>query len=108
VDGLNANSGMDDIGVTTPNVDTIPEFSGQTSSFSAEHGRNASQMIVVTKSGTNQFHGALWEFVRNDNLDARNTFGGHASRTARGWFVFNSQYTGDGFADYVPGLYAAR
>ena len=74
IDGLTANAAMNERGITIPNVDTIAEFSVETSSFSAENGRNPIQMIMVVKSGTNELHGALWEFLRNDNLDARNTF----------------------------------
>ena len=57
-----------------PNLDAIDQFRVQASSFSAENGRDPIQVIMVTKSGTNQFHGTLWEFLRNDALDARNTF----------------------------------
>jgi hypothetical protein len=74
LDGLNANAGKDETGIGIPNVDTIAEFSVQTNSFSAENGRNPVQVIMVTKSGTNEYHGTLWEFLRNDALDARNTF----------------------------------
>ncbi len=74
IDGLNANAGMDERGITIPNVDTISEFRVETSSFSAENGRQPIQMIMATKAGTNEIHGALWEFLRNENLDARNTF----------------------------------
>ncbi|MBI4444301.1 MAG: TonB-dependent receptor [Acidobacteria bacterium] len=56
-------------------VETIREFQVLTSNFSAEFGRNAGGVInVVTKSGTNAFHGSVFEFLRNDNLDARNFF----------------------------------
>lgn len=74
VDGLNANAGMDEKGFGIPNVDTIAEFNVETSNFSAEHGRNPLQVLSVTKSGTNAFHGTLWEFHRNHKLDAFNTF----------------------------------
>ena len=47
----------------------------QTANFSAEYGRNpGSQVNVVSKAGTNQLHGAAWEFLRNNGLNARNFF----------------------------------
>ena len=56
-------------------VDTVQEFSVQTHGYSAEFGRAAGGiMSAVTKSGTNRFNGSLFEFHRNDSLDARNYF----------------------------------
>ncbi|MBI4457108.1 MAG: TonB-dependent receptor [Acidobacteria bacterium] len=56
-------------------VETVQEFQVLTNNFSAQHGRFAGGVIsMVTKSGTNAFHGAVFEFHRNDNLDARNFF----------------------------------
>jgi Carboxypeptidase regulatory-like domain/TonB-dependent Receptor Plug Domain len=76
LDGLNANAAMDEGGITIPNVDTIAEFSVETSSFSAENGRNPLQVVMATKSGTNAFHGSLWEFNQDDAFSARNAFSG--------------------------------
>ena len=58
-----------------PNLDSIAEFRILTSNFDAEYGEfSGGQINVVTKSGTNAFHGDLFEFLRNTNFDARNYF----------------------------------
>ncbi|MFZ0736763.1 MAG: carboxypeptidase regulatory-like domain-containing protein [Candidatus Acidiferrales bacterium] len=58
-----------------PTLDSIAEFRILTSNFDAEYGEfSGGQINVVTKSGTNAFHGDLFEFLRNTNLDARNFF----------------------------------
>src|SRR5246127_469401 len=58
-----------------PAVDALAEFNIQTNLFSAEYGRNSGSVVnAVIKSGTNSFHGALWEFLRNDKLDAKDFF----------------------------------
>jgi hypothetical protein len=56
-------------------VDAVQEFSVITSNVSAEYGRTSGGVInAITKSGTNQFHGSAYEFLRNDALDAANFF----------------------------------
>ncbi|MGD0363360.1 MAG: carboxypeptidase regulatory-like domain-containing protein [Bryobacteraceae bacterium] len=58
-----------------PNLDSIDEFRILTSNFDAEYGEfSGGQISVVTKSGSNAFHGDLFEFLRNTDLDARNYF----------------------------------
>ncbi|MGH9470610.1 MAG: carboxypeptidase regulatory-like domain-containing protein, partial [Terriglobia bacterium] len=61
--------------VNLPNPDALQEFEVLTSNFSAEYGRNSGGVIIAaTRSGTNEFHGTLWEYLRNTDLDARNFF----------------------------------
>ena len=65
--------------VILPSIDALQEFKVQTGIYPAEFGRNATQINVLTKSGGNQYHGTLFEFLRNDKLDAKN----YAFTTAR-------------------------
>ncbi len=80
LDGIDNNSNLVDFlngnaFAVLPPVDAIEEFRVQTSDYSAELGRSAGAVLNATvKSGTNQFHGDLWEFLRNDKLDAANFF----------------------------------
>jgi hypothetical protein len=68
------NNLLDNSVVFNPNPDTIAEFRILESNYSAEYGRNGGGVIsVVTKSGTNTWHGSAFEFVRNDDFNA-NTF----------------------------------
>ena len=69
---------------STLGVDGIREFRVVTNNFSAEYGMVVgSQTVMVSKSGTNQFHGSLFEYLRNDALDARNFFDYHTIATSR-------------------------
>jgi hypothetical protein len=57
--------------VIQPKLDALTEFKVETDNYSAEFGRMPGAVINATiKSGTNQFHGELWEFVRNTKLNA--------------------------------------
>jgi len=71
VDGANNFNGVDAGLVLEPPVDAIAEFRILTSTANAEFGHSAgSTTNIITRSGTNSYHGALWEFVRNDAFDA--------------------------------------
>ena len=62
-------------GIPIPNPDSIQEFKVQTSQYDAAYGQNPGANVnVVTKSGTNQFHGAVWEFNRNNLFNANEFF----------------------------------
>jgi Carboxypeptidase regulatory-like domain/TonB dependent receptor len=80
LDGIDNNSDTVDFlngtnYVVLPPIDAIQEFKVQTSDFSAEFGRSGAAILNATmKSGTNDFHGDLWEFFRNDKLDAADFF----------------------------------
>lgn len=80
LDGIDNNSNAADFlngtnYVILPPVDAIQEFKVQTADFSAELGRSAGAVLNATvKSGTNSIHGAVWEFFRNDKLDAADWF----------------------------------
>src|SRR5947209_7385635 len=80
LDGIDNNSDTVDFlngtnYVVLPPVDAVQEFKVQTSDFSAEFGRSGAAVLNATiKSGTNNFRGDVWEFFRNDKLDARDFF----------------------------------
>lgn len=62
-------------GVATPNPDSIQEFKVQTSQYDASYGRNAGANVdVLTKAGTNSLHGNVWEYFRNEALNANDFF----------------------------------
>src|ERR1700691_4885761 len=79
VNGADAQEGVHNGAAIIPNLDSISEFRIITNNFNAEYGNfSGGQINVVTKSGTNQFHGALFDFLRNTDFDAANFFAGGA------------------------------
>jgi hypothetical protein len=82
VDGIDNNNYQGGSVSQLPSIDSIEEFQVQTNNYSAEYGRNSGSVVnLVTKSGTNQFHGSLYEFLRNDAFDARNFFANPNARS---------------------------
>ncbi len=75
LDGIDNNSNDNGGLVINTQVDALQEFKIQTNSYSAEFGRSGGAVInAITKSGTNSYHGTVFEFFRNSALDARNFF----------------------------------
>lgn len=75
IDGVDAKNMFTGGFSIQPSPDAVQEFKVQSQSFSAEFGKNGGSTInLTTKSGTNRFHGSAFEFLRNNNLDARNFF----------------------------------
>jgi Carboxypeptidase regulatory-like domain len=79
LDGASATNFEQNSGIVAPtylpSVDAVEEFKVQQSNFSAEYGFSGATVInVITRSGTNQFHGSAYEFLRNDKLDANDWF----------------------------------
>src|SRR3984957_20497062 len=85
VDGADINdSGSNGTLLNTPGIDAIQEFTLERSNYDASFGRSGGgQIVVATKSGTNQFHGSAYEFNRNNFYNA-NTFGARAAIAAGG------------------------
>ena len=96
IDGIDNNEYTFNTVIVQPTVESVREFKALNGVFSAEFGRGAGVVVVSTKSGSNDYHGGLFEFLRNDKLDAfqhqfvnprptqkppfrRNQFGGYIS-----------------------------
>lgn len=75
VNGGDVNESLLEGALIIPNLDSIQEFRLITNSFDAEYGRFSGSVVnVITKSGTNQFHGTAFEFLRNNDFDSRGFF----------------------------------
>jgi hypothetical protein len=87
IDGINNNSFRMGTSMASVPLDAIQEFKMLTNSYSAEYGRLAGGvMTMALKTGGNQFHGSVFEFLRNDKLDARNFFAANKDKLRRNQF----------------------
>lgn len=101
------NSTTNDIAYTPP-LETVAEFKVYTSGFSSEFGRSGGGVLTVaTRSGTNEWHGALYEFLRNDKLNA-NSWTSNRVGLPRNAFRRNEYGAAIGGPIRAPGLYDGR
>lgn len=99
--GDNMDNGSNDTLNVYPNVDAIAEVKVLTSNYGAQYGRNGSGTVeTVTKSGTKEFHGDLFEFVRNDDFNARNFFQTSVPEYKKNDFGYTL-----GGPIFIPGIY---
>jgi outer membrane receptor protein involved in Fe transport len=108
VDGVNDNETMFAQFALQPVIDSIQEFKVQTNISSAEFGSAAGANIAVaTKSGTNQFHGDVWEFVRNDAFDANSWFNNYSGIPETPYRQNQFGFTAGG-PIYLPHIYHGK
>ena len=75
INGVNLNDMVQNQITFQPSINTVQEVKIDNSTFSAEYGRNSGAIVnIATRSGTNTYHGELFDYVRNDVLDGRNFF----------------------------------
>ena len=90
INGINLNDMVQNQITFQPSINTVQEFKVDNSTFSAEYGRNSGAIVnIATSSGTNNYHGELFEFLRNETLDARNFFDARKPPFKRNQFGFN-------------------
>lgn len=102
--GTNRVADTGEVGFNTPSVEAITEFTVDTNGFKAEYGQaGGGVMSFVSKSGTNQFHGGVYDFFRNEKLDARGFFA-----TQRGVYKQNDFGAFGGGPVVLPKIYNGR
>jgi hypothetical protein len=75
INGINLNDMVQNQVTFQPTINTVSEFKVDNSTYSAEYGRNSGAIVnIATRSGTEQFHGEVYDYLRNDLFDARNAF----------------------------------
>jgi hypothetical protein len=106
LDGINNTDPNFNSYVIQPSVDALQEFKVQTGIYPAEFGRQATQINVSTKPGTNQYHGTLFEFLRNDKLDAKNY--GFGTERVKDPFKWNQYGFTLGGPVWIPKLFNGK
>ena len=90
INGVNLNDMVQNQITFQPSINTVQEFKVDNSTFSAEYGRNSGAIVnIATRSGTNDYHGEFFEFLRNEALDARNFFDARKPPFKRNQFGIN-------------------
>lgn len=96
VNGVNLNDNVQNQLTFQPPIDTLAEYKIDNSSFPAQYGRNSGAIVnLATRSGTNEYHGELFEFFRNNALDARNFF--NAAKGSSGNFLPQAPFNRNDF-----------
>ncbi|MEO7653784.1 MAG: carboxypeptidase regulatory-like domain-containing protein [Bryobacteraceae bacterium] len=105
VDGMEiSGQEINNYPLAIPSLDSVAEFRVHTSNYSAEFGGNSGAIVnVASKRGTNEYHATLFEFLRNNSLDARNFFSVGVSPLKRNQFGFSA-----GGPVLIPKLYNGR
>ncbi len=106
LDGVqNTDMGNQTSTLTNPGPDILAEFKVLTSNYSAKYGvAGGANILAVTKAGTKEFHGDLWEFLRNDKLNAADFFLNRANQK-KGTLRYNDYGYTLGGPFYIPGHY---
>ena len=90
INGVNLNDMVQNQITFQPSINTVQEFKVDNSTFSAEYGRNSGAIVnIATRSGSNDYHGEFFEFLRNEALDARNFFDARKPPFKRNQFGMN-------------------
>ena len=95
IDGADNNDPVLGIIVVNPTIDSVAEFKYTTGNYDAEYAQAGGAVVQTeTKSGTNNFHGSLFEFLRNDVMDARNSFSEPNGPPPLRWNQFGGSFGG--------------
>jgi hypothetical protein len=107
LDGSQLVGAMGNVAQNLPSPDALQEFQMLTNTYDAQYGRASGGVIfAVTKSGTNQVHGGIWEFLRNDALNARNYF--NPASTGPKPFLRQNQFGGSIGGPVVLPMYGGK